>query len=123
MDSLPGWGLGLIMIAVALCPGVAAGATIEDAQRIVDRAEPLQCDVYAWERRLQSSTPGTGDYVKFAAELDQARAKLKAHYMATMMEYIEVMKTLPFEERKQIYAYSNAAVERCAAKAGSTADK
>jgi hypothetical protein len=118
MEVLPGWGGCLIVIAAALCPGIAAGATIEDAQRIVERAEPLQCEVYAWERRLQASAAGTGEHAKVAAGLDQARARLKAYYMATMTEYIEVMKTLTFEERKRVYAYSSAVVDRCAAKAG-----
>ena len=36
----------------------------------------------------------------------------------TLFEYIAVMKVLPFEERKAVYAYSDAVAERCAAKAG-----
>ena len=104
------------MIAVAMCPGVTAGATVEDAQRIVDRAEPLHCEVYALEGRLQAIAAGTEEFSKVTDELGQARARLKAHYMTTMMEYIEVMKTLPFEERKKVYAYSGAVADRCAAK-------
>jgi hypothetical protein len=37
--------------------------------------------------------------------------------MATMTEYIEVMKTLSFEDRKKVYAYSSAVADRCPPKA------
>lgn len=104
------------MLALAAEASFAAAATIEDAHRIVDRAEPLHCEVYALEKRLKAATVGTEEFEKVSDEIGQAKARLKAHYRATMMEYIEVMKTLPFEERKKVYAYSNAVADRCAAK-------
>jgi len=116
MKALPGWGRELIVIAAVACAGMAAAATIEDAQRIVDRAEPLRCEIVALERRLKTTPVDSDESLKLAEEISQARAKLKAHYMATMTEYIEVMKRLPFEERKKVYAYSGAVAERCAAK-------
>jgi hypothetical protein len=107
-----------MLVAIALtCSGFATAATVEDAQRIVDRAEPLRCEIVALERRLTTTQIGSDESLNLADELSQARAKLKAHYMATMTEYIEVMKQLPFEERKKVYAYSNAVAERCAAQA------
>ncbi len=116
MGSLSSWARRFIMIAAMACAPLAAEATIEDARRIVDRAEPLQCEVYALEGRLKATAAGTEGYAKVAEELDNARARLKAHYMATMMEYIEVLRALPFEERKKVYAYSSAVAERCAPK-------
>ena len=117
MKALSTWGRRFVVIVAAACALPAAAATIEDVQRIVDRAEPLQCEVYALESRLKAIADGTEGYAKVADELDKARARLKAHYMATMIEYIEVMKTLPFEERKKVYAYSSAVADRCATKA------
>ncbi len=107
------------MILVAACAGLAAAATVEDAQRVVDRAEPLRCEIHALELRLKTAPAGSDETSRIADELGKLKAALKLHYMATMMEYIEVMKLLPFEERKKVYAYSAAVAERCAAKARS----
>jgi hypothetical protein len=118
MKPLSTWGTWLIVIAAAACTPLVAAATIEDAYLIVDRAEPLHCEIHALERRREATAAGTDEFAKVSDEIEKARARLKAHYMATMMEYIEVMKTLPFEERKKVYAYSNSVADRCAAKAG-----
>jgi hypothetical protein len=114
MKALFGW-CGGVVVAVAFT-ALAVAATIEDAQRIVDRAEPLRCEIHALELRLKSAAVGSDESVKMTDEVGKLKAALKLHYMATMMEYIEVMKTLPFEERKKVYAYSEGVAERCAAK-------
>jgi hypothetical protein len=116
MTILSGAGRGVIVIAAVACAGLVAAETIEDAQRIVDRAEPLRCEIHALEQRLKAASSGGEESSKIADEIGKLKATLKLHYMATMMEYIEVMKTLPFEERKKVYAYSAAVAERCAAK-------
>ena len=105
------------MIAAAACVPFAVAATIEDAQRIVDLAEPLQCEIHALEGSLEGTAAGTEEFAKAADEIRNARARLKSHYMATMTEYIEVMKTLSFEDRKKVYAYSSAVADRCPPKA------
>jgi hypothetical protein len=118
MKALFGWGRGVVTIAaVALtgCAGLAA-APSEDARRIVDRAEPLRCEIHALEQRLKATPAGSEEIAKITDEIGKARAALKLHYMATMLEYIEVRKTLPFEERKKVYAYSRDVAERCAGK-------
>ncbi len=117
MTILSGAGRGVIVIAAVACAGFAAAAAIGDAQRIVDRAEPLRCEIHALELRMKTAPAGTDESSQIADELGKLKAALKLHYMATMMEYIEVMKLLPFEERKKVYAYSAAVAERCAAKA------
>lgn len=117
MSAVTRWGRGVIVIAATVCAGLAVAATIGDAYRIVDRAEPLRCEIHALEQRLKVTPADSDEFLKLADEIGQARAELKLHYMATMTEYIEVMKTLPFEERKKVYAYSNAVAERCAEKA------
>lgn len=100
-----------------LMAGPAAAASIEEAYRIVDRAEPLRCEILALEERLKRATEGSEEYTGLAAEIDEAKARLKMHYQATLFEYIDVMKMLPFEERKRVYRYSNEVAGRCAAKA------
>lgn len=95
----------------------SAAASIEEAYRIVDRAEPLRCEILALEERLKRVQEGSEEYAGLAAEIGEAKARLKLHYQGNMFEYIAVMKLLPFEERKAVYRYSNAVAERCAAKA------
>ncbi len=118
MYIVSGWGRAVILAAALGCPGLTSAATIEDAYRIVDRAEPLRCEIHAREQRLKTTPIDSDEFLKLSDEIVQARAKLKLHYMATMTEYIEVMKTLPFEERKKVYAYSNAVAKRCGERVG-----
>lgn len=117
MSGLFRWGGGLILVAG--CAGLTAAATIEEAQRIVDRAEPLRCEIRALETVLKLTPGETEEHAKLSIAITQARARLKEHYRATMWEYIDIMKQLPFEERKKVYAYSEAVAERCAGKARS----
>jgi hypothetical protein len=118
MSAFGKWGGAVIVIATLGCAGLVSAATIEDAYRIVDRSEPLRCDIFSLEQRLKVAPIESDEFLKLADEISQAREKLKAHYMATMTEYIEVMKQLPFEQRKKVYAYSNAVEERCVAMMG-----
>ena len=97
--------------------GPAAAASVEEAYRIVDRAEPLRCEILALEERLKRAPEGSEEYAGLAAEIGEAKARLKKQYQGDMFEYIAVMKTLPFEERKAVYRYSNEVAGRCAAKA------
>ncbi|HUF81192.1 MAG TPA: hypothetical protein VMN03_08655 [Burkholderiales bacterium] len=106
------------MVLAMIAPGgPARAASLEEAKRIVDRAEPLQCEVAALEARLKGMRAGTDEFDGIAAEIEQARARLKLHHRAHMIEYIDVMKQLPFEERKAVYRYSEEMAERCMAKA------
>jgi hypothetical protein len=100
-------------MAAAIAPGGAAAASIEDAKRIVDRAQPLQCEIVALEARQKRAQAGTEEYDALTAEIGQAKARLKSHYRAQMFDYIEVMKQLPFEERKAVYRYSDEMAGRC----------
>lgn len=97
----------------------AAAADMDEARRIVDRAEPLRCEILVLESRLKQLSIDTDEHAALSAEIGEARKKLKLHYVATMDEYIAVMKKLPFEQRKAVYAYSEAVATRCAAKATS----
>jgi hypothetical protein len=110
----PRWTIAVAMVVIA---GSTAAASIEDAKQIVDRAEPLRCGIFALEKRLKSVPDGSEEHASLAAEIEEAKRKLKLHYMATMDEYIAVMKTLPFEERKAVYAYTEAFAGRCGKKA------
>jgi hypothetical protein len=101
------------LFAAVLTGCATASAGVEEAKRIVDRAGPMRCEVVELEAKLKHAPPGTDETAAAAAALEQARARLKYHYLATMDEYIAVMKELPFEERKAIYRYSDAAAERC----------
>jgi hypothetical protein len=94
----------------------AAAADVDEARRIVDRAEPLRCEILILESRLKQLAAGTDEHAGLSAGLGEARKQLRLHYLATMDEYIAVMKRLPFEQRKAVYAYSEAVAERCAAK-------
>ena len=104
---------GALAIVIVLAGCATASAGVQEAQRIVDRAQPLRCEVVALEQRMKLAQPGSDEAAGLAARLEQARAKLKYHYLATMDEYIAVMKELPFEERKAVYRYSDLAAERC----------
>lgn len=104
---------GALAIVIVLAGCAAAGPRVEEAKRIVDRSEPLRCEVVDLEAKLKLARPGSEDAAGLAASLETARMRLKYHYLATMDEYIAVMKQLPFEERKAIYRYSDAAAERC----------
>jgi hypothetical protein len=104
----------LLAMAAAAFSMAAGAATIEEAKEIVDRAEPLRCEIVALEARLKSAAEGSDDFARLSAEIGEARRKLKLHYIATMDEYIAVMKTLPFEQRKAVYAYTEAVAGRCA---------
>ena len=110
----------LSLVAAAALAGCAAAATpgMEAAMRIVDRAQPLRCEAAALEGRLKAAEPGSAEAAGLAASLEQAKSRLKWHYMATMDEYIAVMKELPFEDRKAIYRYSDEAAGRCAGGSG-----
>jgi hypothetical protein len=106
-----------LVLTFAALAGSAAAASVQEAQRIVDRAEPLRCVILVLEERLERAQAGTEESASLSAEISAARKKLKFHYLATMDEYIAVMKQLPFEERKAVYQYSDAVAGRCAAKA------
>ena len=104
----------LALAAAAAVATGAAAATIEEAKQIVDRAQPLRCGILALEARLQSTPDGSDEWGRLTAAIGEAKKKLKLHYVATMDEYIAVMKTLPFEDRKRVYAYSETVAGRCA---------
>jgi hypothetical protein len=104
-----------VLAAAVLAGCAAASAGRLEAQRIVDRAEPMRCEILAMEARLKEAPPGSGEAAALAAKIEKAKAQLKYHYLATMDEYIAVMKELPFEERKSVYRYSAAVSERCTA--------
>lgn len=108
--------LAAALMAALLSGCATASAGMREAQGIVDRAEPLRCEILAMEARLKRAPPETEEAASLAGSLEQARAQLKLHYLATMDEYIAVMKTLPFEVRKEIYRYSDAVAERCGAR-------
>ena len=107
---------GALALAMFATGGASGAAGIEEAKAIVDRAEPLQCEIVALEERLRGTPAGTDEFARIAARIEQARTRLKLHYRAQMIEYIEVMKQLPFEERKAVYRYSDEMAERCAGK-------
>jgi hypothetical protein len=104
----------LILAGAAAVTLDAAASTIEEAKLIVDRAEPLQCELLALQARLKSAPEESEESIRLSAEIGEARKRLKLHYLATMDEYIAVMKTLPFEQRKAVYAYTEAVAARCA---------
>jgi hypothetical protein len=103
----------LLVVSVATAATTAAAPTIEEAKLIVDRAQPLRCGILALEERLKSAPGGSDEFARLSAEIGEAKRKLKVHYLATMDEYIAVMKTLPFEQRKSVYAYTEAVAGRC----------
>ena len=96
---------------MAVC--ASAGASVDEARQIVDRAQPLRCEVLALEAGVKAAPAGSGEAAALGARLDEAKALLKYHYLATMDEYIAVMKQLPFEERQAVYRYDHAVAGRC----------
>ena len=102
-----------MLVAAALVAGCASNPKVEAAKRVVDRAEPLRCDVVALERKLAGAAPD--EAAPLTAELGKARLALKYHYMATMEEYIDVMKQISYEERQAVRRYADAVAERCPA--------
>ena len=104
-------------LAGALVAGCASNPALREARRIVDRAQPLRCAILAMEA-AHARAPAAGvAAARLKARVADARRMLKVHYLATMDEYIAVMKRLTFEERKSIYRYSDTAAERCGAEA------
>jgi hypothetical protein len=103
--------LGVSIVALLLAACAAANPKVEAAKRVVDRAEPLRCDIVALERRLAGAGPG--ESARLAAELDKAKLSLKYHYMATMDEYIDVMKRISYEERQEVRRYADGVAGRC----------
>lgn len=99
--------------ACALLAACATDPALDEAKRIVDRAQPLRCEVFRLERALSRTPRGSVEAARLAARLDKARRAWRAHGLATMDEYIAVMKKLPFEQRKVVYRYSEAASARC----------
>lgn len=109
--------LALPLLWAAVGTGCAtASAGLERARGIVDRAEPLRCEIIAMEAQLKLAPPGTEEAAGLAGRIEQAKTQLRLHYLATMDEYIAVMKTLPFEERTSVYRYSDDVAGRCAAR-------
>lgn len=104
----------LVAGALAGCATIPPG--VMEARRIVDRAEPIRCEIVALERRQALVTPGSDEFARLAAARDKAKAQLKYHYMATMDEYIDVMKQISFEERQEVRRYADAVAERCPAR-------
>ena len=102
-----------ILAAAALAGCATTSPGMEEAKRIVDRSEPLRCDIVALERQLAGAAPDESP--RLAAELDQVKLTLKHHYMATMDEYIAVMKRISFEERQEVRRYADAVAGRCPA--------
>ena len=98
---------------VLLVAGCAVDPRITAARRIVDDAQPINCEVHALEERLKRAPEGSDEHARLAEELGEAKAEQKSYYVATMWEYIFVMKDLPREERMAILRYSDAFAERC----------
>ena len=108
--------LRFVLAAAWLAACATQSPGVREAQRIVDRAEPIRCEILAMESRLKAAPADSDEATALAASVEKARMKLKYHYLATMDEYIAVMKELPFEERKAVYRYSDVVAERCAAR-------
>ncbi len=113
---LPVTRYGFLLLVAALLSACASNPKMEEAKRVVDRAEPMRCEILAMESRLKAAPAGSDEAAALAASVEKARMKLKYHYLATMDEYIAVMKELPLEERKAVYRYSDAVAERCGAR-------
>ena len=62
---------------------------------------------------MSAAPADSGQASELRARLQEAKSQLKYHYLATMDEYIAVMKELPFEERQAVYRYDHAVAERC----------
>ena len=103
----------LSTFALFLAACAASNPRVEAAKRVVDRAEPLRCDIVALERKLAGAAPDESP--RLTAELDKAKLALKYHYMATMDEYIDIMKRISYEERQEVRRYADAVAGRCPA--------
>ena len=110
-----GWRcLAATLLLVAGC--ATTNPAIQAARKIDDDVEPVHCEIYELEQRLKRAEDGSAESAALTAQIDERKALLKSYYKATMFEYIEVMKTLPREDRLAVIAWSRAVNERCAAK-------
>jgi type IV pilus biogenesis protein CpaD/CtpE len=106
----------VLLLAAALLAGCAtANPAMEAAKKIDDDVEPVHCELYGLEQRLKRAEAGSMEAGALTAQIEERKALLKSYYKATMSEYIEVMKTLPREDRLEVIAWSHAVNERCAA--------
>ena len=105
----------LLLVLVALVASCATtNPAMEAAKKIDDDVEPLHCEIYELEQRLERAEAGSTEAGALTARIDERKALLKGYYKATMFEYIAVMKTLPREDRLAVIAWSHAVNERCA---------
>ena len=105
----------MLVSAALLASCAAANPAMEAAKKIDDDVEPVHCEIYELEQRLKRAESGSAESAALTARIDERRALLKRYYQATMFDYIEVMKTLPREDRLAVIAWSHAVNERCAA--------
>ena len=107
-----GWrGVAAMLVLLAGC--ATANPAMEAAKKIDDDVEPMHCEIYELENRLQRAEAGSAEAAALTAQIDERKALLKSYYKATMFEYIAVMKTLPREDRLAVIAWSHAVNERC----------
>ena len=117
-----GWVcLAATLLLVAGC--ATANPAIQAAKKIDDDVEPVHCEIYELEQRLKRAESGSAESAALTARIDERRALLKRYYQATMFDYIEVMKTLPREDRLAVIAWSHAVNERCARRQGAHKDE
>jgi hypothetical protein len=89
-----------LVLTFAALAGSAAAASVQEAQRIVDRAEPLRCVILVLEERLERAHAGTEESASLSAEISAARKKLKFHYLATMDELHRGHEAAPLRGKK-----------------------
>ena len=104
----------LLVVGVLLAGCATANPAMEAAKKIDGDVEPVHCEIYELEQRLQRAEAGSTQAAALTAQIDERKALLKSYYKATMFEYIAVMKTLPREDRLAVIAWSHAVNERCA---------
>lgn len=105
-----------LALAVSLFVFDASAASFDDAQRLLDSAAPLQCEVLTL--RYQARTAAAGE-ARDAAEkqMHKRAAEVDAQLAPAAREYEQVVASLSDEDRARVRAYANGLMTDCASKA------
>jgi len=106
----------IIALAVFLFALDAAAASFEDAQRLLDTAAPLQCELLTM-RYQAMATPAGEAREAVEKQMHKRAAEVEAQLAPAEREYQQIVGSLSDDDRAHVRTYTNGLMKECAAKA------
>jgi hypothetical protein len=105
-----------IAIAVSLFAFDAAAATFEDAQRLLDNAAPMQCEVLTMRYQAMAAPAGEAREA-LEKQMHKRAAEVDAQLAPAGREYEQAVASLSDEDRARLRTYASGLMKECASKA------